>query len=83
MLIPLCTPHSPTHFFLGQLYCFGSSATYPFTHFPDNIGRGSAVEHVLYFKCHRKYYNGSATENTDLDIFCDTCLQWEFHYSIF
>ena len=44
------------------------------------VSRGSAIEHVL---CHRKYYNGSATENTDLDIFCDTCLQWEFHYSIF
>ena len=39
------------------------------------VYRGSAIEHVLYFKCHRKYYNGSATENTDLDIFCDTCLQ--------
>ena len=46
------------------------------------ISRGSATEHVLYFKCHRKYYTGSASENTDLDIFCDTCLQWEFHYSI-
>ena len=41
--------------------------------------RGSTIEHVLHFKCHRKYYK----ENTDLDIFCDTCLQWEFHYSIF
>ena len=37
--------------------------------------RGSAIEHVLDFKCHRKYYNGSDTENTDLHIFCDTCLQ--------
>ena len=24
--------------------------------------RGSATENVLYFKCHRKYYNGSALE---------------------
>ena len=46
-------------------------------------GRGSAAEHVLYFKCHRKYYNGSASENTDLVIFCDTCLQWDSHYNIF
>ena len=37
-------------------------------------GRESAAEHVLYFKCHRKYYNGSASENTDLNIFCNTCL---------
>ena len=37
-------------------------------------GRGSAAEHVLYFKCHRKYYIGSASENTNLVIFCDTCL---------
>ena len=36
--------------------------------------RGSAAENVLYFKCHRKYYNGSASENTDLKMFCDTCL---------
>ena len=28
--------------------------------------RGSAIEHVLYFKCHRKYYNGNASENTTL-----------------
>ena len=26
---------------------------------------------VLYLKCHRKYYNESASENTDLVIFCD------------
>ena len=26
-------------------------------------GRGSATEHVLYCKCHRKYYHGSASEN--------------------
>ena len=45
--------------------------------------RGSAKEHVLYFKCHRKSYNGSASENTDLVIFCDTCLQWDCHYNIF
>ena len=42
------------------------------------VCKGSAIEDVLYFKCQRKYYNGSATENADLDIFCDTCLQWEF-----
>ena len=24
---------------------------------------GSATEHVLYFKCHRNYYNGSASVN--------------------
>ena len=36
--------------------------------------RGNATEHVWYFKCQRKYYNGSASENTDLNIFCDTCL---------
>ena len=42
-------------------------------------GRGSAIEHVLYFKCHRKYHNGSATENTELDIFCDTYLKWELN----
>ena len=45
--------------------------------------RGSAEEHVLYFKCHRKSYNGSASENTDLVIFCDTCLEWDSHYNIF
>ena len=39
-----------------------------------NVSGGSAAEHVLYFKCHRKYYNGSASENTNLNIFCDTCL---------
>ena len=27
------------------------------------ICRGSAAEHVLYFKCHRKYYNVGASEN--------------------
>ena len=62
-------------FCLGMEFHWGGSAT--------NGARGSAIEHVLYFKCHRKYYNGSATENTDLVIFCDTCLQWDFHYSIF
>ena len=36
--------------------------------------RGSAAEHVLYLKCHRKYYNGSASKNTDLAIFYDTWL---------
>ena len=36
---------------------------------------GSAIEHVLYFKCHRNFFNGIATQNTDLGIFCDTCLQ--------
>ena len=45
----------------------------------EKVCRGSAIEHVMYFKCQRKYYNGSATENTDLVIFCDTCLQWDFH----
>ena len=48
-----------------------------------NSDRGSAAEHVLHFKCHRKYCNGSASENTDLVIFCDTCLQWDSHYNIF
>ena len=24
---------------------------------------GIAYENILYFKCHRKYFNGSATEN--------------------
>ena len=38
------------------------------------VCRGSAKEHVLYFKCHIKHYNESASENTDLNIFCDTCL---------
>ena len=40
---------------------------------PLTVCRGSATDHVLYFKCHRKCYNGSASENTDLNIFCDTC----------
>ena len=29
----------------------------------SDFSRGSATEHVLYLKCHRKYYNGSASEN--------------------
>ena len=33
-------------------YCFGFGA------------RGSAAEYVLYFKCHRIYYNGSVTKYT-------------------
>ena len=45
--------------------------------------RGSAAEHVLFFECHRKYHNGNAPENIDLVIFCDTYLQWDFHYNIF
>ena len=35
------------------------------TYYLDFFGigtRGSAKEHVLCFKCHRKYYNGSTTE---------------------
>ena len=28
--------------------------------------RGSASEHVSYYKNHRKYYHGSVTKNTDL-----------------
>ena len=43
--------------------------------FPNNeiVGsKGSAAEHVLYFKCHRKYCNGSASKNTNSVIFCDT-----------
>ena len=28
-------------------------------------GRGSATKHILYFKCHRKYYNGSVTKNME------------------
>ena len=27
--------------------------------------RGSVAEYVLYFKCHRIYYNGSVTEYTN------------------
>ena len=38
------------------------------------LTRGSAAEHVLYLKCQRKYYNGSASENNDLKILWDTCL---------
>ena len=45
--------------------------TYTFIYFLTH--RGSAAEHVLYFKCQRKYYSGSASENTVLVIFCDTC----------
>ena len=45
--------------------------------------RESAKENVYFFKCHRKSYNGSASENTDLVVFCDTCLQWDSHYDIF
>ena len=29
------------------------------------LNRGSVTEHVLHFKCHRKYYNVSATKNTN------------------
>ena len=28
--------------------------------------KGSATENVLFFKCHRKYYIGIATDNTNL-----------------
>ena len=45
--------------------------------------RGSASEYVLYFKCHRIYYNGGVTEYTNLYIFCDTCLLWDVLYDIF
>ena len=45
--------------------------------------RVSVTEYVLYFRCHRIYYNGSVTHYTNLFIFCDTCLQWDFHYNIF
>ena len=45
--------------------------------------RGSAIEHVLYFKCHRKCFNRIAKQNTDSDIFCVNCLQWEFDIYIY
>ena len=48
-----------------------------------NKCRGSVAEYVLYFKCHRIYYNESVTEYANLYIFCDTCLKWDFHYNIF
>ena len=47
------------------------------------MGRGGATKHVSYSKCRRKYYNGNAAENTNLDIFCGTWPQWYFHYNIF
>ena len=46
-------------------------------------GRGGATKYVLYSKCRRKYYNGNAEENPNLDIFCGTRPQWYFHYDIF
>ena len=36
--------------------------------------RGSVSKHLFYYKGGRKYYNGSAAENTNLKIFVDTCL---------
>ena len=36
--------------------------------YPLDRGRGSALENVLYSKCHRKYYNRSSRENTNLNI---------------
>ena len=37
----------------------------------------------LCLKCHRIFYNGSVTEYTNLFIFSDMCLHWDFHYNIF
>ena len=45
-------------------------------------GKGGFTKHVLYSKCQRKYYNGNAAENTNLDIFCGTWTKWYFHYNI-
>ena len=39
--------------------------------------KGSAAEYVLYFKCHRIYYNTSIKKYNNLYIFCDTCLQYK------
>ena len=47
-----------------------------------NNCRGSAYKNVLYFKCPRKYHTGSATGNTNLNIFCSSCLQLGFCYNI-
>ena len=44
--------------------------------------RGSVTEYLLYFKCHRIYYN-SVTKYTKLLIFCNTCIQWDFQYNKF
>ena len=32
--------------------------------------KGSAAEHVLYFKCHKKYYNVTAYNRISIIIFC-------------
>ena len=46
-------------------------------------GRGIVPKYVLYLKLHRIDYIGIVTEYTNLYIFCDTCLLWDFHYAIF
>ena len=48
----------------------------PFHHFyfPWKIKYKKCLCKYQYTRCHKKYYNGSATENINPYVFCGTCL---------
>ena len=69
-------------------YIFGFGATIPkcwelrcpsyagYFSFSNFFFKGSVVEYILHFICHRINYNEGVTECTNLLILCDTCIQW-------